>query len=261
MHLSLMEIVLWAAGLVFEAALIFVLLYKRRYRVVPWFTAWIAWVFLYTIALFLAYRFGFRHLYGLIYWSAGIVEMLLQVAMVFEIARSVLMRSGRWVEGARLRLVAIGSAALFVAGAMAWFMTAPAATPFQEMAARLSLFATILICLLSGAVMAASSRLGLGFRSYVMREVYGLVFWVLPVFALDTLHAYWRTKELVPALQNFKASLFASALIYWCVAFWLPEPEPELMTFDKKKDLEELAARLEYAQSHRASSTNGVVPK
>ena len=261
MNLSLMAKALWAAGFILNAALLFVLLYKRRYRIVPWFTGWIGFHSLFTIIMFVAYRFGSKHVYANLYWSEDFLDFLLQVAVVLEIARYILKRSGRWVEGARLRLALMGSTAPLVAFGMAWFMKPAAETRLDAWEARTSLFTTILVCLLFSAVVIASQQLGLGLRSHAMRESYGLIAWSLMAFVTDTLHAYWRTMGHFTLLENVRIGVFQAALIYWIVAFWRPEDEPAVVTSDTINRLDDLAARLEYAQSRRASRTDGVVPK
>lgn len=248
-----MAMVLWAAGFVLNTALLFVLLYKRRYRTVPWFTAWIGFGCLYTITLFWGYRLGSRHLYAVLYWSGAFLDLLFQVAVVLEIAGSVLRRSGRWVEGARRRLIAIASIAPLIAFGMAWFMTPAAETRLDAFEARGSLFTTILICLLFTAVMRVSQQLGLGWRSHIMRESYGLVLWTLVAFMTDTLHAYWRTLGRFTLLENIRIVFFQIALLYWAIAFWRPEADT-MIPSDEKNNPDELAARIEYAQSQRPTS-------
>ena len=154
-----MATVLWAAGFVWNAALVFVLLYKRRYRVVPVFTAWIASDCLYTIVLFFAYRFGSKHLYTVLYWSTSFLDVVLQTAVVLEIAAIVLRRSGQWIEGARIRLVVMGTMGILLALVMTWLMKPAADTRLDAWAARGSLFTTVLVFLLFVGVVLASSQL------------------------------------------------------------------------------------------------------
>jgi hypothetical protein len=258
-HLSLVAKVLWAAGFVSNTGLLFVLLYKRRYRTVPCFTAWIGFGCLFTITLFLGYRLGSKHLYKVLYWSGAFPDLLLQVAVVLEIAHTVLRRSGRWVDGARRRMIFMGSIAPFIALGMACFMRPAAQTALDGLGARSDLFATILICLLLTTVMVASQQLGLGWRSHIMRESYGLAVWIIVGFVTDTLHAYWRTLGHFTFLENIRGISFLGALIYWIITFWQPEVENLPMPSDAKKDLDDLAARIEYAKSQ--SSTSGAVPK
>lgn len=251
MNLSLMATMLWAAGFVLNAVLLSVLLYKRRYRIVPWFTAWIGCGCVYTLALFVSYRFGSKGVYALIYWSSDFIDLLLQIAVILEIAAIVLQRSGRWVEGARMRLSIMGATAPLVALGMAWFMKPAAETNLDAWAARTSLFTTVLVLLLFVAVVMASHQLGLGWRSYAMRESYGLFVWAVAAFATDTLHAYWRTLGHFTLLENMRIAVFQIAAIYWIVTFWLPEPVMETAAPENINGLKELRKRLEYGQQSR----------
>ncbi len=239
---------LWAAGFVLNAALLSVLLYKRRYRVLPWFTLFIAGGCAYTIALFLGFRFGSKHLYAIIYWACDFIDLLLQVAVVLEIAKIVLQRSGRWVEGARLRLTIMGASAPVIAGVMALLMKPAAETRLDEIYARGSLFATMLVFLLFVAVVTASFQLGLGWRNFAMRVSYGLVVWVCVGFLTDTLHSYWRTLGHFSLLENVHIVVFQIVTIFWGIALWSPEMVITPANDGEKTSLETLRRRLEYGQ-------------
>ena len=261
MNLSLVATILWTAGFILNAVLLFVLLYRRRYKVVPWFTAWMGFQIVCTISLYLAYRFSSRHDYLVIYWSAFLIDVLFQIAVVFEIASSALRRGGRWVEGARARLLWMGLGALAVSSAMAWKMHPAAETRPDFWAARASLFTTLLICLLFTGVMMASQQLGLSWRSHAMREGYGLTIWALVAFLTDTLHAYWRTMSHFGALEHIRMAFYLGSLLYWTVAFWIPEQESVPLTTEARKSLEAFGKRLEYGVSSGASRSDGALPK
>ncbi len=248
MKLSLTATVLWAAGFVWNAALVFVLLYKRRYETVPLFTAWIVSFCGYTIVLFFAYRFGSKHVYAGLYWSTSFLDIVLQTAVVLEIAAIVLRRSGQWVEGARTRLVVMGTTGFVLAMLMTWLMKPAADTRLDAWAARGSLFTTVLVFLLFVGVVMASHQLGLGWRTYAMRESYGLVVWVTVGFTTDGLHAYWRTLGHFALLANVQIAVFQMASIYWIIAFWLPEQVLAPMSRENIKRLEALQRRLEYKE-------------
>ena len=262
MNLSLTATVLWASGFILNAALLFVLLYKRRYRTVPWFTVWIGSQSLYTIALFLAYRLGSKHVYAVVYWSCDFLDFVLQLAVILEIAGIVLRRSGRWVSGARFRLSLIAMMAPLAAVAMAWSMQPAADSRLDSLFARASVFTTVLVFLMFLGVVMASRQLGLGWRSYVMRESYGFIVWVTILFMTDGLHAYWRTLGHFTLLENVHIVVFQLAAIYWTIVFWLPEPAAPAMSAENINLLDALQRRLEYGErSGRVSTTDGNVSK
>lgn len=248
MNLSLTATILWAAGFILNAALLFVLLYKKRYRIVPWFTMLIASDCLDTVLLFLTYRFASKHVYADLYWFTGFLDIALQIAVILEIAAIVLRRSGRWVEGTRIRLILMGVAAPLVAFLFAWFMKPSVESKLYAWVARASLFTTILVFLLFIAVVMASHHLGLGWRNYAMRESYGFFIWVIVAFVTDTLHAYWRTLGDFAMLDNIRIAVFQLASIYWITIFWLPEPTVTAVSAENIILLEALQERLQSGQ-------------
>ncbi len=261
MALSFVAVLLWAVSFLLDAALLALLLYQRKYRLVPWFTGWIAFQIIYNVAGFVALQFGSKLVYRDVYWSGAFLDFAFQIAVVLEIAANVLRRSGRWVEGARTRLVVAGAAALAVALLLAWFMTPAAETRLDAWDARASLFTTLFICLLFTSIMAASQRLGLAWRSYVMREGYGMTIWVLVAFVTDTLHAYWRTAASFTALEHVRMAFYLGSLVYWIVAFSIPEKKPAALPQDIIDRMNSLGLPLEYGVSRSMPRTDGVAPK
>ena len=261
MKISLIAALLWAAGFTLHAALLFVLLYRRRHRLVPWFTGWIAFEIVYNIICFIAFRLGTKALYRNVYWSCGFIEFLLVISVILEIAAYVLRRSGRWVEGARVRLVVSAAAAAAVAFALTWFMTPAAETPLDAFDAQESLFTILFICLLFTSIMTISRQLGLSWRSHVMREGYGMTGWILVAFLTDTLHAYWRTAGSFTALEQIRMVFYLGSLAYWIVAFWLPEKSPASLPSDMLERMKALGLPAEYGVSNNLSRTDGVTSK
>ena len=247
MNLSLLDTVLWAAGFLLNAALLFILFYKGRYRIVPWFTAWIGFEILYTIMLFVAFRFGSKHTYALLYWTDAFGDILLQLFVILEIARYVFRRSGRWVEGVG-RLGVYAASAPFIAGLLAWRMTPAATSVLDAWDSRASLFTTVLVIILFTAIMLVSQQVGVGWRSIVLSEGYGFLILVVVAFFTDTLHAYWRTAEHFTELEHIRILAYLGALLYWSVVFWLPEREMEPISMSTNKRLEALRREIELRQ-------------
>src|ERR1700761_1396552 len=101
MHISLLAQILWAAGFIELAALLVVLFARRRWRSFPCFTAYIAFQVLETVLLYIVHRFGNRGMYFWTYWGSAVVDLSLQIFVVFELASIVLKPTGTWVRDAR----------------------------------------------------------------------------------------------------------------------------------------------------------------
>ena len=245
MNLSLQATLLWAAGFICNAALLSVLIYKGRVRTIPWFTGWISFGIVYTIALFVAFRVGSKELYRVLYWSGAFLDLLLQIAVVLEIANYVFRRGGRWVEGARGRIAAMGLIGPIAAGIMAWQMKPAATSQLDAWDSRASLFTTVVLCILFAAVLVVSQQVGVGWGTRVLREGYGLIAWALVAFVTDTLHAYWRTVEHFTALEHLRMVAYLGSLVYWMVVFWLPERVMTAPDGSANKRLEALRRELE----------------
>ena len=261
MTLTALDKLLWLAGAILNGALLFVLLYRGRYRVLPWFTTWIAFGSLFTLTLFTVNELGSRHAYAACYWSGAVLDLLFQVAVVVEMGRIVLRRSGRWVEGAKGRFTALACAGAALAALLAWSVKPSATNRFDVLAIRGNLFTAVLICLLFTAVIAASQHFGLGWRSHVMREGYGLTIWALTGFAVETLHGYFGSTRHFYGLEQIRNIVYAGSLLYWLIALWIPERQPRLQTPDERKQCEALGKELEFASSGIASPADRAVRK
>lgn len=245
MNLTLLDTLLWAAGFIFNAALLFILIVKRRFRTVPWFTAWMGFELCFTITLFVTLRVGSKHTYTVLYWSGAFVDLLLQLAVVLEIAGIVFRRDGRWVSGAGVRVAIMGLLAPVIAGLMAWQMTPAAASPLDAWDSRASLFTTVVICILFVTVLLVSQQVGAGWRSLALREGYGFIALVIVAFITDTLHAYWRTVEHFTELEHVRMVAYLATVGYWMVVFWLPERIVSEADANAKKRLAALRRELE----------------
>ena len=223
MNLSLTALTLWAASFLANAALFLVLLLRRRIAIVPWFSAWIGFNLLYTVILYGTYRLGTKETYIILYWTGAFLDLALQVGIVMEIAGKVFRRGEKWVERARERLLIAGLISAFAGIVMGWAMTPATVSRLGGVESRIDLGATVFITILFTSVMAVSHRLGLSWKSLVLREGYGVAAWSVFSFMTDTLHAYWRTAEHFTLLEHMRILVYLAALGYWIVIFWRPE--------------------------------------
>ncbi len=225
MKLSLVEIALWAANSVLNVVLVVILLWKSRWRIVPWFTVWMIYGLLYALACFLDFRLGSKESYRFVYWIGALGDFVLQIIVVAEIAGSALKQDGRWVKGSKSAIFPFVAAGSIIAAVLSAWITPAATSVLDGLASRASLFSTVLVCSLFVAVVRATQKLGLDWRSFVARESLGLTAWTLVAFVTDSLHAYWRTMNHFGDLENARIAVYQAVLLFWCIAFWVPEPK------------------------------------
>ena len=161
MQLSLAAQVLWAAGLLEIAALFFVLLIRERWRTFPVFTSWIGFQVLRAIVFYPIYRYGDHAIYALVYWSTAAIDLVLQIAIVFELARIVLKPTGTWVQDARRMFLIFAAAGTLIAAAAAYGVNPKVPDGLGDWIDKGSLFAAMLNAQLFAAMAFASTRLGL----------------------------------------------------------------------------------------------------
>ncbi len=223
---NVVDQILWAMGLLLVVALFFILILRKRFHTLPWFTSWIGFQMIGSALLLVVWRRYHVH-YELAYWSFCAVDILLQLMILTEIARSVLCRNGVWVQGAKSRFLLLSALGAVVAAAMAAWIKPLAETPMGAWSVRGNLFTTLLVCLTFTAILSASSQFGLHWRSHVMRVGYGLTVWSLASFAVDALHGYWGATNHFQALEHFDIAVWEASLVYWLGALWIPEETPQ----------------------------------
>ncbi len=236
---------LWGTGFVANFVLALVLFRRRRWEVLPWFTAWISYQVLATLALYSGMRWGSHRVYASLYWAGALIDFVLQIALVIELAHLVLQIKGEWAEGARARFYGSGIAGAIFAGVMAFWIAPSATSSLDLWEMRGSLFSTMLICCFFSGIMIVSQRLGLVWRGHVMRVGYGLIAWSFVAFATDTMHSYWGRSEHFAVLEHARQWIYVGAVAYWIVALWLPERDPKQISPEMARDLLLIQARVE----------------
>lgn len=246
MDFTLLDNVLWAASLIGNAALLFVLIYRKRWREFPVFSGWIAFDVTLEVLMLVVYRHGSAHLYSAIYWISVAVDFALQLGVVFEIARIVLRPTGTWLRDARTRFLTIGSLGALLAAGVAFAVQPSAPTSLDAWEVRGNLFTSIIICELFLAMQMSSNRMGLQWRSHVMGLGQGLAAWGVVAFCVDALHGLLGSKRDFSALEHARIFVWIGAVVYWLVIFWLPQPERLPLSPEMNQYLVDLHARVRY---------------
>ncbi len=223
MSLSTLDNALWATSLLGHVALLLVLLVRRRARDFPVFTAVIGFEVLRTVLLFVILRHGSRHAYFLAYWITGFADYIFQVALIVEIARDILRPTGSWVRDARSAFLGWGVAGLVAAGIFALQVGPPQAKGLDLWDVRTTIFTSLLTCELFIAMAVAANRLGLQWRSHVVAIGQGIATWAFVALLEDFGHTALGWNRQFVVFVHIRMFVYLAVLIYWMVAFWLPE--------------------------------------
>jgi hypothetical protein len=254
MNLSALDFVLWAVVSFCQAVLFLILIYRRRWKAFPVFTVFIGFDGTVNTALFLIFLRSSQVWYARIYWTYSLVDFLLQLVVIWEIAQVVLRPTGTWVRDARKQFILWGAAGILLAAALPWLVTPPAATLLHRWEVRGNLFTSLVICELIAVVTRTSKSLGLGWRNHVMALGNGWTVWAVVAILVDGLHSYFGAELYFRELEHVRMFAYLAVLGYWTVQFWLEEParqpiSPELSAYIQalhlriKNDLDTLGAR------------------
>ena len=237
---------MWAAGFIGHVALLLVLVWKRRSRQFPVFTALIAFQACVTILLFLISRYGSHHIYVLAYWVTDFPDYAFQVALIFEIARIVLRPTGTWVSDARRSFLLWGAFGLLLAVALSFGLGSPGARGLDLWEERTTLFTSLLTCELFAAMIVSANRLGLQWRSHVIALGQGLTLWALLTLGSEVLHVITGWQRDFTLYDDIRDFAWLGALLFWIVSFWLPETERAPLSPGMEAYLLALHRRVQY---------------
>jgi hypothetical protein len=254
MDLSSLDQALWAASFVAHAVLLLVLIVKARWKTFPVFSSLISFNILRDILLFEIYRNGSSTLYAYVYWGAAVLDLALQVMLVFEMARIVLKPTGTWVRDAWRSFLLFGTIGAVVAAALAFAVNPAAPNSFDTWMTKGQLFATLLTCELFASMMFASSKLGLVWRNHVMGLGQGLTAWAVPILIEDTAHSYFGPNWYAETLDHIRIVTYLLATIYWTITFWLSEPESRTLSHEMQAYLSNLQKQASFGLRGVSSS-------
>ncbi|HMF64422.1 MAG TPA: hypothetical protein VK608_10065 [Edaphobacter sp.] len=246
MNLTTLDNIFWAAGFVGHAALLIVLLVRRRWQEFPIFTCLIGYEALVTITLFFISRDGSGDSYAVAYYVSVLGDFVFQLALILEIARVVLRPTGTWVRDARTSFMIAGAVGAVIALALCLTVKPLMPSVLSIWEVRGNLFTALLACELFMAMLYASNRLGLEWRNHVMGLAQGLTVWAFGAMASDLAHIVFGWGREFVVLDRLIMVLYLGALLYWIVTFWLPERSRAPVSEEMHEYLVALHRRVQY---------------
>jgi len=201
-----------------------ILIFRRRWREFPVFTIYMGFETVQNPTLYLIFQHGSSGLYKEVYWSSVLIEFVLELGIISEIARIVLRPTGTWVHDARKQFIFWGALGILIAATLPFLVTPPAATLLHRLEVRGDLFTSLVICELIAVVTRTSKNLGLGWRNHVMALGNGWTAWAVAAILVDGLHSYFGAERYFAELEHARMVVYLAVLGYWTVQFWLQEP-------------------------------------
>lgn len=232
MHFSHIELLLWAAGAASEVVLVAVMAIRRRVKTFPAFTCFIAVTVLKSSVLFLIYLHGSRGAYFDTYVAFLILDLTLQLAVVFEMAARVFRPAGVWSREVTRNLISLAILSFALATGLALLAQPHVQTIGKAAIIRFDLFSSVLISTLFVGFVALSVRAGLPWRTHVARISQGwAVYQVLGVID-ETARACLGvspTADFYRVMSEVRFIIYFACLAYWIVTLWQEAPAPRVL--------------------------------
>jgi hypothetical protein len=257
-----LDIKLLFAGMVVEAAIIGLLLYRRVWRILPVFCMYVCWSLLSdggSLLLKRAYPDTSSQGYVVTYTVSTILDSALQIGVLIELAWSVLRPLRASLSYRALLIVAV---LILATGAAIWPFAVTHEMSSLSLAWRNLLHVeqttSILRILFFLALAASSQLLSIGWRDRELQVATGLGIYSLVSLAVSL----WRSNEGVWSLYSLTNRLLAASylcsLLYWAFSFAQQEAErreftPQMQSF--------LLAMAGTARSTRISLSDSISSK
>jgi hypothetical protein len=253
MHLSGLDLFFWVASLAGNLTLLAVLLLRKRATAFPLFTSLIAMYVGRTIILFFVYRYGSKDDYFYTYWSLAFVDVVLQLAVVYEIASHVFRPTGKWAEDLRWSFVWLLSLSAVVGLALTWLAAPETKTLHQAIAIRGNFFSSVLLSELFVGITAMSVTMGLPWKTHVARIAQGLGTYSIIGFGIEGLHSYFGLSQGMQGytvLSHFRIAAYLVCVGYWIVTLAQEAPEPRDMPVQMQRQMLLLQRRVAFELGH-----------
>jgi hypothetical protein len=244
MRLPLLDTALWAAGPTLNAALLCVLLLRRKLRIFPMLGSWCMLTIVSAAVLFFTYRLGSDRTYAIVYWIVEGLDALLQIAVIAEVAH-IVFRPGA-VANRGIRFVPLIAATAAISLPIVWWIHPTSVTRSDVWQIRGDLFTSLVVSVTFTLVLLMSQKQGFHWRSHVMSIGYGLMAWALVTLVIGLLHGYWGRYTHYVGVEHIRMFVYLSILCYWIFALWRDEPEKEQLPPQTREAILHLTDKVSY---------------
>jgi hypothetical protein len=248
-HLTGLDLLFWAAGFIENLALLCVLWYRRRAKNFPFFTALITLNVVRTIVLYLVLRLGTKANYFYTFWSLALLDTVLGLCIVYEVASRVFRPMGGWARDVRGSFIWLVGLSVTVAFGLSWLASPPARTWAQSFVTKGYLFGAALMSELFVLMMALSISARLPWRTHVAKIAEGLGAYSLISMLIETGHSYFGVGREVPAfvfLSHVRMAAYLACVSYWILMLWPDEQPGRAMTQEMRESIFTLQRQVEY---------------
>jgi len=249
MHLSAFDRLFWATGFVGQVILITVLFASGRAKSFPIFTLMVADSLVTTFGMYFVYRYGSRRLTYDTYWIMATVEMLLQLAVVFEIGSHLFAPLGRWAPDAKRSFIRLVGISVLVDVVLTALCSPVKGSLVQTIVERGTFFSSALMTELFVGLVVLSATGGFPWKTHVGRIALGLGAYSF-IGMLNDVSTSWlgwtHQASTIRSLHEIRVAAYLITLTYWIVGLWHEAPEPRTLSEPMRAQIFGLNRQLEY---------------
>lgn len=232
MHLTGLDLLFWAAGLVAHLVLLSVLLVRRRVKQFPIFTAFILANVLRTAVLYFVGRYGSKSAYFYTFWSFGLLDTLLQLAVIYEMYALTFRPLGVWARDVREAITWLAALTIAVAAGLTWLASPHTHLWVQVVVIRGSFFSSLCMSELFVGMIALSVKAGLPWKTHVARISQGLGLYSTIDVLIEAAHSYFgviRSVQTYTTLSHARMTAYLICVGYWTLMLWRNAPAARKM--------------------------------
>ena len=216
---------LWIAGFSAEVVLIFILTLRRTWRTLPAFFIFCAWEMLTTAGAYaVLHRFPVN--YRTFYLVETVGESILEIAVLVELAWSVLRPIRRWLP--RTTPVGIGVLVLLL-GVVIWPFSAihslTGLAPLIHTIVHVQQTTAVLRVVFFITLVGCSQLLSIGWRDRELQVVTGLGIYSLVSLVTAVIHTHQADIGQYSNLNQLVLASYLCSLLYWVYSFAQKEAE------------------------------------
>jgi hypothetical protein len=232
MHLTGLDLLLWAAGFGAHLTLFLVLLIRKRAKTFPIFTAFIIVNVIRTVSLYFVQAYGGKATYFYTFWAFGVLDTCLQLLVVYEMSSLTFRPLGVWAHDTRGAFLSLISMSIAVATGLTWLATPHTKLWMQTVVIKGNFFSSVCMSELFVGTVALAVSVGLPWKTHVARISQGLGVYSILGVLIEAAHSYFgvnRNIQIYTALSHFRMLAYLCCVGYWISMLWRDPPEPRKM--------------------------------
>lgn len=214
-----LELILWLSGIVAEATVFGLCLWRKLIRVVPVFCAYLAWSLLSDLGLYFLNK-HYSGSYVQIYLVYMVLDSVFQFAVLVELEWAVLRPIRASLPKHSIFILAF---LVIAAGAIIWPIARyvlpgnlnPVGTFFVQMQQTIAALRVVFFIAIAG----FSQVLSIGWRNRELQMATGLGFYSMFSLGISLIHGHQAVGPSYHILDLLGAASYTCSLIYWIVSF------------------------------------------